>query len=202
MTRWLEDAQVGAFAVRVLVRIAQQQVNRRPALDALASVDRERLSEPVARDISEAIRRIQAISPGGATPRRHTPRAKVEPWPGPRAVSSLELRFHEAMLELYRRAGEGTRRQRPDGTIARGYWPTYFLRGVRNHGGPNYARQLLSARGESAGFQRLKDEGRLDLTMEALVLKPQFTELFTEAERAEAARRLRGRLVNDRPPSD
>jgi hypothetical protein len=69
-------------------------------------------------------------------------------------------------------------------------WASYFLRGVRNHGGPNYARQLLRAEGTTEGFQRLTDEHRLDLTMEALVLKPEFAELFTEDERSVAAHRL------------
>jgi len=191
MSGWLDDARLGAFAVRVLERIAEEQVNRRTVLDALVSADRENVSEPVAGDISEAISRIGGVSPRGG----HTQQARrkqAEQWPGPRAVSPLELRFHDAMLDIFRLAGEATRRRRPDGTTARGYWASYFLRGVRNHGGPDYARQLLRAEGTSAGFQRLTDEGRLDLSVEALVLKPEYAELFTDNERITAARRLRG----------
>lgn len=94
------------------------------------------------------------------------------------------------MLDVFRLAGEATRRTRPDGTIERGYWASYFLRGVRNHGGPEYAHQLLRKEGTTDGFQRLKEEGRLDLTMEALVLRPEYTTLFTDEERRVAAHRL------------
>src|SRR5258708_16228557 len=94
------------------------------------------------------------------------------------------------MLDIFRLAGEATRRPRPDGTTQRGYWASYFLRGVRNHGGPDYARQLLRAVGTSAGFQRLTDEGRLDLTVETLVLRPEYEALFTAADRTIAAHRL------------
>ena len=94
------------------------------------------------------------------------------------------------MLDVFRLAGEATRRTRSDGTVARGYWASYFLRGVRNHGGPDYAHQLLRKEGTTDGFQRLKEEGRLDLTMEALVLKPEYAELFTDDERRVAAHRL------------
>ena len=94
------------------------------------------------------------------------------------------------MLDIFRLAGEATRRERPDGSTIRGYWASYFLRGVRNHGGPNYARQLLRDQGTSAGFQRLTEEGRLDLTVEALVLKPEFADLFNDDERSVASDRL------------
>ena len=104
--------------------------------------------------------------------------------------SALELAFHEDMLEVYRRAGEATRHVRPDGSVARGYWATYFVRGVQNHGGLAYAKSLLNKRGTSYGFGRLAEEGRLDLSMEALILRDEYAPLFTEAERAIAASRL------------
>jgi hypothetical protein len=105
------------------------------------------------------------------------------------------------MLDIFRLAGEATRRPRPDGTTQRGYWASYFLRGVRNHGGPKYARQLLRAADTSAGFQRLTDEGRLDLTVEALVLRPEYEPLFADEDRKIAARRLEeaGYIVSASP---
>ncbi len=78
------------------------------------------------------------------------------------------------MLAIYRNAGEATRKRRPDGSFERGYWATYFLRAVRNHGGLPYAHQLLLMDGTTDGFARLTEEGRLDLTMEALILKPEY----------------------------
>jgi hypothetical protein len=51
----------------------------------------------------------------------------------------------------------------------------------------------------------LTEEGRLDLTVEALVLKPEYAALFTDVERSIAARRLSvGALVSrdQRKPTD
>jgi hypothetical protein len=44
--------------------------------------------------------------------------------------------------------------------------------------------------GTTEGFQRLKIEGRLDLTVEVLVLRPEYLGLFNEDERSVAAHRL------------
>lgn len=187
---WLADPRLSAFAVRTLEKVAADPENRRAVLDALGSVDSQAASEPVRRDVADAVARItgRVPRPGGATaPGR---KAAAEPWPGSRVVSSLELRFHDDMLDVFRLAGEATRRTRPDGSIERGYWASYFLRGVRNRGGPDYAHQLLRKEGTTDGFQRLKEEGRLDLTMEALVLRPEYAELFSDQERSIASHRL------------
>lgn len=187
---WLADPRLSAFAVRTLEKTAADPANRRAVLDAFGSLDSEAVSEAVVRDVADALARIKGRVPrsgGAGGPVRREP---VEEWPGTRVVSPLELRFHDAMLDVFRLAGEATRRTRSDGTIARGYWASYFLRGVRNHGGPDYAHQLLRKEGATDGFQRLKEEGRLDLTMEALVLRPEYAELFTDEERRVAAHRL------------
>jgi hypothetical protein len=187
---WLSEPRLGAFAVRVLEKIAGDPASRPSVVNALASVDARAVASPVARDISDAVGRLRghrALSGVGARP---SPRASGGPWPGTRTVSALELRFHDDMLDIFRLAGEATRRSRPDGTVARGYWASYFLRGVRNHGGLEYAHLLLEQEGTTDGFQRLTDESRLDLTMEALVLKPEYADLFTGAERRIAAHRL------------
>ena len=94
------------------------------------------------------------------------------------------------MLDIFRLAGEATRKTRSDGTVIRGYWASYFLRGSRNHGGLAYAHQLLAVEGTTDGFSRLQHEGRLELTMEALVLRPEYAELFSQHERQIAASRL------------
>ena len=52
------------------------------------------------------------------------------------------------------------------------------------------ARKLLWKSGTSNGFERLKAERRLDLSMEALMLRPEFRELFSEAELTRASDRL------------
>ena len=201
MAEWLTDPKLGGFAVRVLTKIAEDKRARAAVLNVLEPAVERGLPSAVASDVGEALDRLAPRGAAGVTRRPRSPE-----WPGARAVTALELRFHEAMLDIYRSAGEATRRQRPDGTYERGYWPTYFLRAVRNHGGPDYARQLLHAEGTSSGFQRLADAGRLDLTAEALILRPEFEPLFTAEERSIAARRLRGRTYaaptgGDRPSS-
>jgi hypothetical protein len=190
MTAWLEQPRLGAFAARVLGRIAEDPAHRSATLKALTSVDRGQLSESVARDVANAIGRIRGVSQPRLTPTSRAPRSRAEQWPGNRSVSQLEEQFHEAMLDVFRLAGEATRKSRPDGSTIRGYWASYFLRGVRNHGGPEYAHQLLRAEGTSNGFQRLTDERRLDLTVEALVLRPEYVDLFSQDERSIAAHRL------------
>ena len=52
------------------------------------------------------------------------------------------------------------------------------------------ARRCLSGHRESDGFYRLADLGRLDLTLEALAVKRQFTALFSDEEANTALDRL------------
>jgi hypothetical protein len=54
-----------------------------------------------------------------------------------------------------------------------GYNATYFLRMVSEHGGLETARRLLAAPSPAEGFSRLYEIGRVDLSVEALVLKPE-----------------------------
>lgn len=187
---WLADPRLSAFAVRTLEKIAVDPANRGAVLEAFRSVDLRAASETVVRDVADALARMNGSATRSGVARKPARREPVEAWPGSRVVSRLELRFHDAMLDVFRLAGEATRRTRSDGTIERGYWASYFLRGVRNHGGLDYAHQLLRKQGTTDGFQRLKEEGRLDLTMEALVLKPEYTALFSDEERRVAAHRL------------
>src|SRR4051794_18910887 len=91
----------------------------------------------------------------------------------------LEQRFHDAMLEIYDVAGKET-----------GYWAHYFLRAVKANGGLEEARRLLQVPGFSAGFERLKSEHALNLSVEAVVLRHEFAVLFSEDELARARSRL------------
>jgi hypothetical protein len=95
-------------------------------------------------------------------------------------MDDLAARFeHELIEKVYRTAGRET-----------GYWASYFLRAVRQHGGVAAARRLLAQKGISAGLLKLRAKDRLDLAMETLVLVPDYAPLFTDEERAIAARRL------------
>ena len=95
-------------------------------------------------------------------------------------MDELEARFEGEMVEkVYRTTGRET-----------GYWASYFLRAVRSHGGVGAARRLLQQKGLSRGLMKLREKDRLDLAMETLVLAPEYASLFTDEERAIAARRL------------
>ena len=52
------------------------------------------------------------------------------------------------------------------------------------------AHRVLSGHRESDGFYKLADLGRLDLSLEALAVKKQFTGLFTDEEANNALTRL------------
>ncbi len=65
-----------------------------------------------------------------------------------------------------------------------------FLQMLSEKGGPATARTLLATSTPSEGFTALGERGRLDLTVEAHVLCPEFTTLFTEEEKGVARQRL------------
>lgn len=92
---------------------------------------------------------------------------------------NLERRFDAAMVEIYERAGSEV-----------AYWATRYLQLLRRRGGLGTARYLLAARVTSDGYARLRDAGRLDLTVEALVLRPEFEPLFSAEELERARERL------------
>ena len=91
----------------------------------------------------------------------------------------IENRFHQEMLRIYRE------------TAKFGYYPRYFLQMVGDLGGVYAAKRLLSSRDLQSGFERLWTEGRLDLSVEALVLEEPWTSLFTDEELTEARSRLK-----------
>jgi len=70
------------------------------------------------------------------------------------------------------------------------YNATYFLRMVTDFGGLEAARRLLATDAPSEGFGTLFLCGRLDLTVEAHVIRPEYAELFTEEQIASARQRL------------
>jgi hypothetical protein len=95
-------------------------------------------------------------------------------------MTDLETRFERDMIEkVYRTAGRET-----------GYWAGYFLKAVKRDGGVAAAKRLLQKHGVSKGLRRLGSMNRLDLAMETLVLAPDYRALFTDEERAIAAKRL------------
>ena len=94
-------------------------------------------------------------------------------------MNILEMRFHKEMVDIYKKAKAEC-----------DYNATYFLQMVTKYGGVETARRLLATQVPSEGFTKLWEYGRLDLTMEALVLKPEYTTLFSEGETRIARERL------------
>jgi hypothetical protein len=94
-------------------------------------------------------------------------------------VDDLEAQFDRAMFGVYEGAkGECN------------YNATYFLQMLHEHGGLQTARRLLSSRNPAQGFTILWECGRLDLSVEAQVLRAEFASLFTTEEREIARNRL------------
>jgi hypothetical protein len=61
---------------------------------------------------------------------------------------------------------------------------------IGTHGAVGAVKRLLHAPGLSNGFIKLRNAGRLELTVEFLVLRPEFGSLFTAEERGIARRKL------------
>jgi hypothetical protein len=92
----------------------------------------------------------------------------------------LEMDFHKEMLAIYRLAKEEC-----------DYTATRFLQMVANDGGLKTAQKLISATNPSDGFTALWEKRRLDLTVEALVIKQKYQSLFTPTEIEMAKSRLK-----------
>lgn len=71
-----------------------------------------------------------------------------------------------------------------------GYKPTYFIGMLSELGGIETARRLTLATTPSDGFTRLWEANRLDLTVEMVVLRPEFEHLFDPGVLDAAHRRL------------
>lgn len=98
------------------------------------------------------------------------------------STQTTEQRFHRAMININEVAKRDCH-----------YTATYFLQMVLDPdggGGVGAAKRLLAKGDVSTGLSRLVECGRLDLTVEAHVIKPEFAELFTTEEIATARHRL------------
>jgi hypothetical protein len=103
------------------------------------------------------------------------------------AVMDLQERFQQHVM------GEVQR-------LKNRYNPTLFLQMVRVHGAVVAAKRLLAdPRHTSYGFEKLWEMGELESSVEFAVCLPWFAELFTDAEKEEAERRL---VLHEFPLSD
>ncbi len=89
--------------------------------------------------------------------------------------------FDDAMFDIYRRA-----------KAEAGYSAKLFLRMLIDNGGLATAKTLINAAKPSDGYAALYERGRLDLTVEAIVIEnPRWRTLFTEQELEKAEERLK-----------
>ena len=95
-------------------------------------------------------------------------------------MTELERQFDREMREIYIMAKREC-----------GYNATRFLQLVAEKGGLAAAKQLISKPEGTEGFITLWEHGRLDLSVEAHVLKPEFETLFSEEERQLCYNRLK-----------
>ncbi|QCT01390.1 hypothetical protein E6C60_0668 [Paenibacillus algicola] len=72
-----------------------------------------------------------------------------------------------------------------------GYNASVFIQLIHEHGAVKVAKDFLVKNRATTGFEKLWEKQRLDLTIEASVLLPQYKVLFTAAERRTAFERLK-----------
>jgi len=118
---------------------------------------------------SDSLRRFLETGPEGAY--------QEETVPTP--ITAVEEQFHRAMVDVYERA----RREA-------GYNAARFLGMVSEVGGLETAHRLLKSTEPSEGFVALWSKGRLDLSVEAQALRPDFVGLFAPEELERARKRL------------
>ena len=95
-------------------------------------------------------------------------------------LTEAKHQFNEAMLDIHRRA-----------KAEANYNATRFLRMVLERGGLETAQYLLRSSTVSDGYTALWERNRLDLTVEAMILRPEWHGLFSDVDRQIAVKRLR-----------
>jgi len=96
-------------------------------------------------------------------------------------VHDLSKQFDAAMFDIYRQAKSQAR-----------YNATIFLRMLNDKGGLATAKYLINSPKPSDGYTHLYERGRLDLTVEAMVVENgRWHGLFTSDELAKARLRLK-----------
>jgi hypothetical protein len=93
---------------------------------------------------------------------------------------NLEIQFHHRMIQIYEQAKSEC-----------GYSAKRFYNMVVDQGGLRAAGALLNSSSYSEGLTRLWEEKRLDISMEATVLKKPWRELFTDEELSTAREKLK-----------
>jgi hypothetical protein len=172
LSAWIKaHLRVIAVPVPDAERLGQAEVAVLEALDPVLNL-KGRPSSPVRAQLTE--RRRHRGGPATGSPAQPFSSPPQEP-----SLNQAERQFHRAMVEIYEAAKRDL-----------GYNAARFLQMISEQGGLATARQLLWSDQPSDGFTTLWSHHRLDLTVEAHVLKHDYVTLFTEADRQQARRRL------------
>jgi hypothetical protein len=95
-------------------------------------------------------------------------------------MEKLEDEFTQAMFDIYRRAKDEAK-----------YLANIFLQMVTDRGGLDTARYLINQPRPSDGYTHLYERGRIDLTVEAMIVEnSKWHPLFVPEELDKARRRL------------
>ncbi|PEI94989.1 hypothetical protein CN679_04860 [Bacillus pseudomycoides] len=86
-------------------------------------------------------------------------------------LSELELLFHRDMQSIFKKARD------------LGYNAQRFIDEVNSDGGYFETKYFIQSKEPEEAFTRLWQLNRLELTVEALILKPEYISLITEEER-------------------
>jgi hypothetical protein len=92
----------------------------------------------------------------------------------------MEKEFHKDIVAIYEKAKNECR-----------YIATRFIQMVAEKGGLSAAKELIIKDGDTYGFGKLYDLHRLDLSVEALVLKEKYSSLFSDFEKRKCSERLK-----------
>ena len=93
-------------------------------------------------------------------------------------TAELQSEFHEALRGLLRASAEIDP------------FAIYPIKRLEEESGLHMAKRMLATRGQQTGLMRLWQEGRLDISVEALVLQEPFSNLFSQEELDTARQRL------------
>ena len=99
-------------------------------------------------------------------------------------LKELEKQFYEACVELDKQC------------LRIGVNASYFRQMLIKYGASNTVNMLIHNPGIQYGFTILWERKRLDLTVEALILKSPWDKLFSDEEKAIARQRLRDHGYN------
>jgi hypothetical protein len=129
--------------------------------------------------LADAMRRLYGIS----RPYLTGDAGRPKPETGPELeTGELLQHFTEEMINSYYLLGEET-----------GYRPESLLKSGGRHGGVETAHRLLRSSQPREELDTLRKIHRLDISVEAFVLKPEYASLFSDEERETARIRLRSR---------